>query len=218
MSHETVRRPIQARDTRWARATAAWLARSGIRPNTISIFSTIFSAGAGGCLVALGRTDEHWLGYALPLLAAIGIQARLLCNLFDGMVAVEGGRQTKSGELFNELPDRVSDIFLMIGAGHASSESAWLPELGGLAASLAVVTAYVRCLGAATGVGQHFLGPMAKQHRMAILTGACILLAITGSSFYRSHILMVTLGIVNAGCLVTIIRRCRKIIEELEAK
>jgi phosphatidylglycerophosphate synthase len=47
----------------------------------------------------------------LLLTAAIGVPRRLLCNLLDGMVAVAGGLGSPSGQVWNDLPDR-------IGAGH----------------------------------------------------------------------------------------------------
>ena len=39
----------------------------------------------------------------LLVVAAGMIQLRLVCNLLDGMVAVEGGMKTKSGELYNDV-------------------------------------------------------------------------------------------------------------------
>ena len=77
------------------------------------------------------------------------IQMRLLCNLFDGMVAVEGGHKTKSGEIYNELPERFADVFILVGAGNAWMRVEWGPLLGWLCAVLALLTAYVRALGAA---------------------------------------------------------------------
>jgi hypothetical protein len=79
------------------------LTRSGVRPNQISVASAVFGAGAG-VVLAVSENSRFWF-----LVAAACIQARLLCNLFDGMVAVEGGFRTKSGEIFNELPDRFAD-------------------------------------------------------------------------------------------------------------
>jgi hypothetical protein len=49
-----------------------------------------------------------------------------------------------------------------------------------LGALLAALTAYVRVTGASLGMGQDFRGPMAKQHRMAVLTAACLLAAVLG--------------------------------------
>ncbi len=218
MTEKVMRRPISARDTRWAAANAGWLARRGIRPNTISIMSVVFAAAAGGCLVRLGQTDGLLPGVLLPLGAALCIQLRLLCNLFDGMVAVEQGQKTKSGEIFNELPDRFADAFILAGAGYVSQSLGWLNELGWTAAVLAVITAYVRSLGAAVGAGQHFLGPMAKQHRMATMTITCAVLSVTAAWPCRGEIAASGLGLIAAGCLVTITRRSVRIVRELESR
>ena len=60
--------------------------------------------------------------------AAVLIQFRLLCNLFDGMVAVEGGLGTPSGILFNDFPDRIADPLILICAGYAAQISTLLKE------------------------------------------------------------------------------------------
>lgn len=90
------------------------------------------------------------------------------------MVAVEGGKKTPNGQIYNEFPDRIADSVLLIALGYAS---AW-PWLGWLAALLALTTAYIRVFGGSLGHTQNFAGPMAKQHRMAILTAACLLAAV----------------------------------------
>lgn len=211
------RRPIKARETKWASKIAAFLAKSGVRPNTISVMSAVFAAGAGGCLAGtaeVGRVPAACLFVA----AALGIQLRLLCNLFDGMVAVEGGFRTKSGEIFNELPDRFADAFILIGAGYAAKALPCGITLGWAAAVLAVITAYVRTLGAAAGAGQCFFGPMAKQHRMAVMTVACVLAAIGAFMNAAGLVVTVALGIVIAGTLLTITRRTRHIIQTLEGR
>lgn len=218
MTEEIVRRPISARDTRWAAATAGWLARRGIRPNTISVMSVVFAAGAGACLVGLGHSQSLLARVLLPIGAAVCIQLRLLCNLFDGMVAVEQKQRTKSGEIFNELPDRFADAFILAGAGYSMTEPGWLVEWGWIAAVLALITAYVRSLGAAVGAGQHFLGPMAKQHRMALMTGMCVVLSITSAWPQSWIVVAVGLGLISMGCLITIARRASRIVRELESR
>src|SRR5687767_919083 len=76
------RRPLKTRDHNWAIRAAQWLAGAGVSPNAISLASVAFASAAAGALLAHG-----WLA------AALFIQLRLLCNLLDGMVAVEGGRR-----------------------------------------------------------------------------------------------------------------------------
>lgn len=158
------RRPIAARGTAAARRLTALLLRTPVTPNQISLASVAFAAvGAGAILAGPGEP-------ALFLLAVAAIQLRLLCNLLDGMVAVEGGRHSPLGPLFNEFPDRVADSLLIVALGHAAGEP-WLGWAGALAAAL---TAYVRAFGGALGQAQDFRGPMAKQHRMAVMSAGCL--------------------------------------------
>ena len=154
----------------------------------------------------------------LFLAAGMLIQMRLLCNLFDGMVAVEGGHKTKSGEIYNELPDRFADIFILIGAGNAWMRVEWGPLLGWLCAVLALLTAYVRALGAAAGASQHFCGPMAKQQRMALMTIACVASAVLSWSDLRWPVVAATLVLIGTGSAITVLRRFLRIVRELEQK
>ena len=50
-SQQIKRRPIRARETKWAAATTRWLARAGLKPNQISILSVVCAGFAGGCLL-----------------------------------------------------------------------------------------------------------------------------------------------------------------------
>jgi phosphatidylglycerophosphate synthase len=214
-----LRRPLQSRQSRWAVASATWLTRRQVRPNTISLAGVVFAAAAGACLAASAYVEplpRMWL-----LLGAAGlIQLRLVCNLLDGMVAIEGGLKTKSGELYNDVPDRVSDPLILIGAGYGIVWGAWGPTLGWLAATLAILTAYVRVLGVSVGTPAYFLGPMAKQHRMATLTVAC-LVGIVETVFvqpYAGGALGIAVVIVVVGSALTVGRRLRRIAEDLEAR
>jgi phosphatidylglycerophosphate synthase len=217
METEITRRPIAARDTKWAARIAAWLARNGVRPNQVSVFSVVCGGMAGAAFVVAGHGYSPVLRSAW-IAAAVAIQLRLLCNLFDGMIAIESGLRTKSGEIYNELPDRFSDTLILAGAGYSFPWFAWLPALGWSASVLAVITAYVRALGAATGTQQYFLGPMAKQHRMAIMTLAALASAVGEFLAFAGYAITAALGLVVLGCLVTIARRCRRIVSELESK
>ena len=156
------RRPLASRNSRLAQRIAAALARSSVTPNQISVLSIAFALAGTFALV---RATPVSL-----LIAAVCVQLRLLCNLLDGMVAIEGGKQSAVGALYNEFPDRIADSVLLVALGYA----AFAPWLGWLAALLAALTAYVRATGGALGFPQDFRGPMAKPHRMAALTLACL--------------------------------------------
>ena len=150
--------------------------------------------------------------------AIAGIQGRLLCNLLDGMVAIEGGRKTKSGEIFNDFPDRIADGLIFVGLGYAARTHAFGVEMGFLCAALAIFTAYVRMLGGASGLKQSFAGPMAKQHRMAVLTIACVLSVFETIFLSAGTVFWAALILINIGCFATIWLRTARIAQELEAR
>ena len=212
------RRPIRARDTRWAHATAVALRQAGWQPNQISCLSTVFAGVGAAALVGSSLVASVPGRVELLLLAAVGIQLRLLCNLFDGLVAVEGGLRTKTGEIYNELPDRISDILLLAAAGYACRGVGWERELGWAAAALAVAVAYVRAFGGQLGVAQQFVGPMAKQQRMAALTVACVTTA--GETLLGSPLrtMVWALGLIVLGSILTAARRTIRIARELESR
>src|SRR4029077_19400556 len=85
--------------------------------------------------------------------------------MLDGMVALASGRDSKIGELYNEVPDRVSDAAVFIGTGYAWGGNV---ALGYIATILAIFTAYIRPGGKIAGSPNEFCGPMAKQHRMLV--------------------------------------------------
>jgi phosphatidylglycerophosphate synthase len=217
METGTARRPLKSRQTAWANALAQILVKWRISPNAISITSVLFAlTGAAALYFSAGLKggERAWL----LLLAVGGIQGRLLCNLLDGMVAIEGGRQTKSGEIFNDLPDRIADALIFIGAGYGAQQHPFGRELGFAAAALAIFTAYVRMLGGASGLKQSFIGPMAKQHRMATLTLACALSMVESKFWREGSVLWIALMVINLGCVLTIWRRTARIARELESR
>lgn len=219
------RRPLTSRDTSLARGVAAWLSRTGVTPNQISVASVVAATGSGLALAWSGRLalDATWARVGLLLLGAALIQGRLACNLFDGMVAVEGKKGTPSGGVYNELPDRLADAAILVGAGYGAA-FAWSgsPTLGWVAACLAILTAYVRALGASLGVGQDFGGPMAKPQRMATLTGAALLsmtepLWWSGWPGRRGIVLTAGLAVIAVGTAWTAAARSRRLVRRLES-
>jgi phosphatidylglycerophosphate synthase len=212
------RRPLKTRGSSAVRRLAAGIAARGIAPNAISLVSVGFAAATAACFAALRATDADLLRAALLLAAAGTIQLRLLCNLLDGLVAIEGGRRSATGELFNELPDRVSDVLALVAAGYAVTWVAWAPELAWAAALAAVLTAYVRALGGSLGLAQDFSGPLAKPHRMALLTAACAGSLAELAVGFEGRVLTVALGLIAAGALITCAVRLRHIAAALRER
>ncbi|WP_293909168.1 CDP-alcohol phosphatidyltransferase family protein [Deinococcus sp.] len=205
MPPSQTRRPIAARSSAWARALAGWLARSQVTPNQISGFSVLVAGLGAGALLILAPIPGL-------LCFALSIQLRLVCNLLDGMVAVEGGKKSALGALYNEFPDRLADSLLIVAAGYAVGLS-WLGWWGALAAAL---TAYVRVFGGALGLEQRFNGVMAKPQRMAVLTVAAILGAVEWGIWDTRYALTVGAWLVAVGASVTCVTRTLEIARQLE--
>jgi phosphatidylglycerophosphate synthase len=203
MTDESNRRPIAARNTGWALATARLLARRRVTPNQISVLSVLFATAGTAALLA-------WPDWRGMLACALAILLRLLCNLVDGMVAVEAGHgATPVGALYNDVPDRIADSMFLVALGYAAG----MPWLGWLAALLAVATAYIRALGGALGLAQDFRGPMAKPHRMWLLGIALVFAALAAG--WAHAILLGAAVVIAAGSALTCVLRLRAITTQL---
>jgi phosphatidylglycerophosphate synthase len=175
----------------------------------------VFAAGAGIAFMYVSPESAH--PALLWIAGAIGVQLRLLCNMLDGMLAIEGGMKSKLGDLWNDIPDRLSDTFILVGAGYGVE---WLvpggSALGWCAALFAAITAYVRVLGGALGTPQYFTGPMAKQHRMFVVTLGALVSALQ-SVWTRPGLAMApALVIIVVGSAMTTVRRIEAIARDLQ--
>ncbi len=202
------RRPLAVREQKWVHWLARQLVERGTTPNQVSLASLVF-AGLGGIAFAASCATGGTAKGILPVSAAVFIVLRLLCNLLDGVIAIEGGQHTPAGAIYNELPDRIADSLLLVAAGYATGYAA----LGWIAALLAVITAYARALGGALGVAQDFGGPMAKQHRMYALSVGCVLAA----AFPAYSLLTITLAVIILGSVYTMVRRVQRLAGALNA-
>jgi phosphatidylglycerophosphate synthase len=200
------------RNWRFSQWLAGALARGGVSPNSISVAGMVSGIAAGGTLAAAGLLPEG--GQRLAWLAAAAfVQLRLLANMLDGMVAVEGGKVSSVGELYNEVPDRVSDAATLLGVGFAPGGDV---VLGCLAACAALFTAYIRAMGKAAGATSQFCGPMAKQHRMFLVTLCALYIALTPTDWQPAWGLpRAFLILILVGSLLTALRRLRRVAGQL---
>jgi phosphatidylglycerophosphate synthase len=210
------RRPMFTRDWSISKNITRWLVARRISPNAISL------AGMAGGIVsgfALAATALHGLTPVMYLTAVVGIIVRGMGNLLDGMVAVESGKASPLGELFNEVPDRVADIAILIGAGYAAGGNA---TLGLLAALVAVLVAYVRAEGKVVGASQQYCGPMAKPGRMVVILLIALYCGLTPATWQPAFrmgeqslgLMGIGLVIIVAGGILTAFRRLNRIAQE----
>jgi phosphatidylglycerophosphate synthase len=204
------RRPIAARSWRFSQVITQWLIRCHASPNAISVAGMVFALLAG---IIFAFTDQSkWFFLA----GALFVLLRLFANMFDGMVAVDGMKVSPVGELYNEVPDRVSDAATLIGFGYALGSH---PALGYVAACAALFVAYVRAMGKAAGAKNDFCGPMAKQQRMAVVIAISLFAAFLPTSWDLSWqgygLPAVGLLVIIFGSVVTAFRRLNRIAHQL---
>lgn len=212
-SEHPARRPLKSRGTAWARYFSRRLLQLGLRPNTVSLLSIVCAAIGGAAALWAARAPAAWPFW---LLAAAGVQLRLFCNLMDGMLAVEGGLKSATGELYNEIPDRIADALILVPLGYAVGTS-WGIALGWAAAGGAVFTAYIRALGASQTGRHDFCGPMAKPHRMAAATLGCLGMITLDLLHLAWPLLAWTIAVINAGIVITAWRRVSHLAQVLNA-
>src|ERR1051326_2326200 len=209
------RRPIAEVFRRTAHSTVRLCVRLDIHPDLVSYASIVAAAGAAVCF---------WWARTVPALLLIGVilcYVRLWLNMLDGMVALASGKASRSGEIVNELPDRISDVLIFVGVAH----SGLCHPFGGYwVAIFALLTAYVGMLGQAVGVQREFSGVMAKPWRMVLLhLGAWLTLGLLwwGNGRIRYGGLTVldwTHLVIIAGCVQTVWIRLVRIMHSLHAK
>ena len=209
------RRPIAGVFRRSAGAAVTWCVRQNVHPNTVSYSSIVAAAGAALCFWQSGRWP------ALLILGPGFCYLRLWFNMLDGMVALASGKASRTGEIANELPDRISDVLIFVGVAHSGLCH---PLSAYWAAILALFTAYVGTLGQAVGAQREFSGVMTKPWRMVTLhIGAWITLACLWSGDGRIDYAGLTvldwtnLAII-AGCLQTIAIRLVRIVQTLKTQ
>lgn len=203
-AQEKDRRPIKSRNTKWAQEITHYLVKINASPNKISIYSILFAlmGALAICFVPL---------YAGIWIFSFCIFLRLLCNLFDGMVAIEMNRNNPLGRIYNEFPDRITDTIFILAAGFACGQLI----LSLFGAMFAVATAYVRIFGGSLGFEQDFRGPQSKSQRMGVLIVSSLLAQIelwTNGTLYS---LVIGLVIITIGSFITCITRTMALKEKI---
>lgn len=216
--YKPARRPLIARNWNVSGSACRMLAGWGVPPNAISVAGFLASFAAGAALYSSNGCDHERL---LLVSACLLLLIRGACNMLDGMVAISLGRASRSGELYNEVPDRLSDSVILIGAGYAAGG---VPELGYVTAIAAVFTAYVRVQCYSLGAAMDFGGPMAKIQRMFVVAAAALYTAFAPQSWQFSIAAYpdagtfgLALAIIIAGCAATSVRRllaCARTLEQ----
>ncbi|MFS8425842.1 CDP-alcohol phosphatidyltransferase family protein [Xanthomonas campestris pv. incanae] len=213
MAHETT--GLRARQRQLARA----LRGRGATPNGVSWVGIAFAALAG-LMFYIGLSAPAREGAAPLLLALLGLQGRLCCNRMDGVLARQARLVSRAGEVYNDAPDRLSDVLVCIGLGYGLQDSVpWAAQLGWAAALCCVATAYVRMLGLACGTAEPRQGPMSRVQRMhwlSLMTVLALPLQWMGQPRAAAWVLIGALAVLIAGAVLTVVLRLRMIVRALE--
>ncbi len=213
------RRPLKVRDLPVFHQAAHALAAAGITPNMISVAGLLVCLTGGVALMATSWVEHELAQRLLWLAGAVCIVLRGAANVLDGVVAVETGQASAVGQLYNEVPDRISDAAALIGAGYAVGGDV---TLGYAAALVALFLAYVRAMGKVAGARQEYCGPMAKPQRMLVVTVAALYCGLTPLDWQLTlawggwGVMAMGLWIIIIGGLVTSARRLARIAAALK--
>ena len=131
-----------------------------INPDVLSYLGTVVAFVTMFCyLYAPG--NSVLLLWSIPLTLA-----RMTLNTIDGVIAIERGNLRLKGEIVNALPDRYSDIFIVMGIGLSPLCAPWLGMAG--MASMFLVS-YTGMLSKAIAVNWQHHGPLGKVERLILI-------------------------------------------------
>jgi phosphatidylglycerophosphate synthase len=201
------RRPLRLREVIPWKPLAFALVRRGVTPNTVSLVGLLAGLGSGMLLAATPYVANDVLRRTVWLLAVVAIVKRGACNILDGVMAVETGKSSSVGLLWNEVPDRITDAATLVGAGYALGGD---PVLGWAAALAATLVSYARVQCRLAGAPMDYAGPMAKPMRMVVVALAALWMALAPAAWGGARVMTLALAIVIAGCAVTFLRRLRR--------
>jgi phosphatidylglycerophosphate synthase len=214
-SEETDRRPLRLRQLDFWLPLALFLVRRGVSANDVSALGLIAGLASGAALAMTAQVNAEMQRQTFWLLAIAFILLRGLCNILDGVIAVEARQRTVTGGLWNEVPDRITDAATLIGAGYALGS---YPSLGWAAALSATLVSYLRVQCRLLGARMDYCGPMAKPTRMTVIALAALWMAmvptpVLGTGEFGAMAL--ALAIVAIGGALTFVRRLRRAIRNL---
>ena len=184
-----------------------------IDPDILGYLATIVAFGTLFCYIYAPQKPF------LLIISIILTLFRMTLNTIDGVIAIERGNLKLKGEIVNALPDRYSDIFILIGI---AMSPLCTPFLGILGMASMFLVSYTGMLSKAIGAKWQHHGPLGKVERLIFVMIFSVLeyLQITGkiSKLYEYNyfewlmILFIVLGQVTVfNRLVAQIKECKKL-------
>jgi archaetidylinositol phosphate synthase len=131
-----------------------------INPDVLSYLATVVAFGTMFCYLYAAKIP------ALLLLSILLTFVRMTLNTIDGVIAIERGNLRLKGEIVNALPDRYSDIFILMGIALSPLCTPWLGMAG--MASMFLVS-YTGMLSKAIATNWQHHGPLGKVERLILI-------------------------------------------------
>lgn len=140
------------------RPIVPWLAKMGVTPNQVTIFTTSLAICCGGLVL--------WNNSMLLLLPPLML-VRATLNVIDGMLAREHQMKTTLGGILNELADVIFDAAIYLPFGLLPGVSGYLVAI---VVVLSIISELAGVLGLTVGSQRQYDGPMYKTDRGVIFS------------------------------------------------
>lgn len=187
------------------RPITAYLAKSGITANQVTLAALALSIAAG-ILITLKPGDSSGL-LMIPLLLLL----RMALNAIDGMLAREHAMKSSLGAVLNELGDVVADAALYLPMALIPGISASLVVL---VVVLAIISEMAGVVAIQIGASRGYAGPMGKSDRAFVFGLMALLL---GLGVLPGYWIQLLLSAVLVLLCLTIINRVRNALQEVAA-
>jgi CDP-diacylglycerol---glycerol-3-phosphate 3-phosphatidyltransferase len=145
------------------RPIVPWLAKIGVTPNQVTIFTTCLAIGCGGLILW-----KNSLLILVPLLMLV----RAALNVIDGVLAREHQMTSTLGAILNELADVVFDAAIYLPFGLLPGVSGYLVVV---IVVLSIISEMAGVMGLVVGSERQYDGPMYKTDRGVMFSVIAVL-------------------------------------------
>lgn len=181
------------------RPIVPWLAKVGVTPNQVTIFTTCLAIACGGLVL--------WHNYFLILVPPLML-VRAALNVIDGVLAREHDMKSTLGAILNELADVIFDAAIYLPFGLLPGVSGYLVAV---IVVLSIISEMTGVLGLTVGGQRQYDGPMYKTDR-GVMFSLIAVLFVCGV-FPSPWLDFVWVGLVGLS-LLTIINRINSTLVE----
>jgi phosphatidylglycerophosphate synthase len=164
----------------------AWLERSGVRPDVLTLGAIPVGAVAG--IAILASPTAPLVLVLVPLAAA----ARLILNLLDGALARRTGMIHPKGELFNEVGDRLADVLMLAPVAFVPGADQATILLG---VTMAVLASFTSVATKAAGGTRSYRGILSKPGRIVLLSVTALAVIVVGPAAWGPFGPLLLIGI-----------------------